>query len=147
MSLIDELGKATSERMNQSEVIHTQTQTSNAGMVKDVKVFTQLMNPCKCLSNVDIPLVTGFDSIKKFYGLFIEHRTRKCSLCMHGFCFALFPYMEGVYMLYLARKSCYAAATSPASALEATAVGAVDTAVTFTAFVDIAIFLTVTVPQ
>ena len=65
--------------------------------------------------------------------------------------FARLSHMERPYTPCLARQSCYAAATFPAPALDATAVGAVDNAVdtpvTFAAFVDNPIFLTVTVPQ
>ena len=64
---------------------------------------------------------------------------------------ARFSSRDRSYIPYRARQSCYAAATFPAPTLDSTAVGAVDNAVdtpvTFAAFVDNPIFLTVTVPQ
>ena len=91
-----------------------------------------------------MPLVWGFDSLKTLYGLFVERQIRKYLLYMHDFCSIL---LYETYIISLARQSCYAAAIFPAPALDAIAVGAVDSAVPFAVFVDIAIFLIVTIPQ
>ena len=65
---------------------HTYRQDHTRGWCRMLRFLHNSIGSCKRLSHLDIPLARGFDFMKKFYGLFLEHRTRKFSLCMHGFC-------------------------------------------------------------
>lgn len=87
----------------------------------------------------------AFDYMKNSTGCLLSLGLASIGLVYMAF--ARLSFMERLYLFCLARQSCYAAAISPAPALDATAVGAVDTAVSFAVFVDIPTFLTVTTPQ
>ena len=125
---------------------HTYGQDHTRGWCRMLRFLPNSIGPCNRLSHVDIPLARGFDFMKSSTG---------CVGASDSQIFALYAWLllhsltwrVCMHMLYLARRSSYAAAIFPAPALDATAFGAVNTAVPFVAFVDISILLTVATPQ